>query len=82
MGKSQLSAAKLEKSWITFENQYKIAVDVILRQRGKAIEINSLRWIESKRSSYLQKNTSLRKFKMILHSHFILTVLTIVMIGC
>lgn len=46
MGKSQLSAAKLEKSLITFENQYKIAVDVILRQRGKAIEINSLRWLK------------------------------------
>lgn len=57
MGKSQLSAAKLEKSQITFENQYKIAVDVILRQRGKAIEINSLRWIESKRSSYLHELT-------------------------
>ena len=82
MGKSQLSAAKLEKSQITFENQYKIAVDVILRQRGKANEINSLRWLESKGSSYLQKNTSLRKFEMILRSHFILTVLTIVMIGC
>lgn len=57
MGKSQLSAAKLKKSQITFENQYKIAVDVILRQRGKANEINSLRWLKSPKAVPTFKKT-------------------------